>query len=152
VGQTEVNVYVTHLSHLPTQRELRKRQAEWILRTLAEDPGPKILMGDLNDGASSAAVTLLAKSMSDVFAQKGVGPPGTFPLPLFFPAVRIDYVFASPEFAPISSFVLRVPASDHYPVVADLEVEQPSRVAARGELRAEGELDGAPIDVSAPQP
>lgn len=135
VAGAALHVYVTHLSHLPNRGELRRRQTARILRAIAADPHPKILMGDLNEGAGSSAVSLLSRSLRDVFAHAGFGPSGTYPLPLFLPDLRLDYVFASAELAPVSSFVLRVPASDHYPVVADLRLEVDA-VAERRALTA----------------
>jgi endonuclease/exonuclease/phosphatase (EEP) superfamily protein YafD len=79
-------------------------------------------MGDLNDGADSEAVKALNGALDDVFARRGEGPGGTFPLPAFLPDARIDFVFASREMTPLRSYVLKVIASDHYPLIADLAV------------------------------
>jgi endonuclease/exonuclease/phosphatase family metal-dependent hydrolase len=114
----QLSLYITHLTHLPTRAEVRTGQIKAIQALMAKDARPKLLLGDLNDTDDSEAVTILSKAMTDVFAKKGEGPGGTFPLPMFLPEVRIDYVFASPELAPLKSFVLRVDASDHYPLVA----------------------------------
>jgi endonuclease/exonuclease/phosphatase family metal-dependent hydrolase len=116
-----LSVYVTHLAHMPMFASLRTAQMRRILGLIAEDPRPKILMGDLNDGAGSAVVSLATRNLRDVFALKGQGPQGTFPMPLKVMAdPRFDYVLASRELTPQWSYVLKCAASDHYPVVAEV--------------------------------
>lgn len=134
-GQT-VSVYVTHLAHLPTNGDLRTRQMKAILAELQADPHPKIVMGDLNESPHSQAVRLLGDHLRDAFDTSGRGRSGTYPLPLFLPAIRLDYVMASPELQPQQSYVIESTASDHYPVVAEFELrraaEEVPLVAATG--------------------
>jgi endonuclease/exonuclease/phosphatase family metal-dependent hydrolase len=132
IGGQEVSLYVTHLIQMPFRDEARAVQTEVISRILAEDLRPKLLLGDFNDFADGAAMARLCTQLQDVFAAVGKGPQGTLPLPLpFRPEWRIDYIFACKSFVPRMSRVLRVKASDHFPVVAELE------------LRAAGEPTGA---------
>lgn len=131
-GQT-VSVYVTHLAHMPTNGELRARQIKAILAELQADPHPKIVMGDLNESPNSQAVRLLGRHLRDAFDTAGRGRSGTYPLPFFLPAVRLDYVMASAELQPQHSYVIESDASDHYPVVAEFELQ---RVAAEAPLVA----------------
>lgn len=128
-----VTVVVTHLSHLPTNGELRAAQSRRIVEELAGIDGPKLVMGDLNDGAGSGALRTLRNVLTDAFDTSGEGPDGTYPLPLFLPAIRLDYVLASDELKPLHSYVLRSEASDHYPLVAEFALETlgvPAMVAA----------------------
>jgi endonuclease/exonuclease/phosphatase family metal-dependent hydrolase len=82
-------------------------------------------MGDFNDGPDSDTVRLLRRQMRDVFDASGSGWDGTFQLPLpFLPSIRLDYVLASDAFVPLRSRVLRVEASDHYPVVAEVRLKE----------------------------
>ncbi|WP_224246180.1 endonuclease/exonuclease/phosphatase family protein [Hyalangium gracile] len=121
----EVSVYLTHLIHSPFRSRIRLRQGVLIAGLLERDSRPRILMGDFNDGPDSLTVRLLRRRMVDVFDASGSGPSGTFQLPLpFLPSVRIDYVLASDAFTPLASRVPRVEASDHYPVIADVRLEQ----------------------------
>ena len=46
----------------------------------------------------------------------------TYPLPFPFSDLRLDYVLASEDFTPKRAFVVRERASDHYPIVADLDL------------------------------
>ncbi|XXF77348.1 endonuclease/exonuclease/phosphatase family protein [Myxococcaceae bacterium GXIMD 01537] len=123
VGGREVSVYATHLSRRPFNARTRMLQSVAILGVLAKDARPKLLLGDLNDDPDSRPVRLLRRELMDVFATTGQGPAGTYPLPLFLPTLRIDYVLADGAFAPRGSQVLRVGASDHFPVVADLHLK-----------------------------
>lgn len=125
VDGREVSVYITHLVHPPFRDWIRLRQSALIASLIERDPRPKILMGDFNDGPDSTAVRLLRRNLKDVFETSGSGPSGTFPLPLpFLPSIRLDYVLACDSFTPLRSRVLRVEASDHYPVVADVRLKE----------------------------
>lgn len=123
LGGREVSVYATHLTRRPFNADVRMRQSVAILKLLAQDTRPKLLMGDMNDDPDSRAVRLFKRELTDAFASSGAGPAGTYPLPLFLPTLRIDYVLVDSGFAPHSSRVLRVGASDHFPVVADLHLK-----------------------------
>jgi len=118
----EVSVYLTHLTHPPFRDRTRLHQSMFISGLLAKDSRPKVLLGDLNDGPDSYPLRLLRRYVRDVFAASGSGPSGTFqvPVPILSPTVRIDYVLACDAFTPLHSQVMRVGASDHFPVVADV--------------------------------
>ncbi|WP_373048874.1 endonuclease/exonuclease/phosphatase family protein [Vulgatibacter sp.] len=119
VDGVEVSLYKAHLSPMPQRSELRREQAAFVARLMAADERPKILVGDLNDVATSPAVRLLTSRLQDAWAKAGTGDAGTYPLPLLG-TFRYDYVLASTEFEVQRSFVLQGDASDHYPVIADL--------------------------------
>jgi len=125
VGGREVSVYLTHLTHPPFRDRTRLHQSLFISGLLAKDSRPKLLLGDLNDGPDSYPLRLLRRYVRDVFAESGSGPAGTFqvPVPIIAPTVRIDYVLACDAFTPLRSQVMRVDASDHFPVVADVQLE-----------------------------
>jgi endonuclease/exonuclease/phosphatase family metal-dependent hydrolase len=91
---------------------------------MAKDARPKVLLGDMNDGPDSRTVRLLKRELTDVLEAQGRGHEGTYPLlPLLAP-LRLDYVLASHHFQSLRGVVLRVTASDHYPVVADLALRE----------------------------
>lgn len=128
VADREVSIYLTHLIERSFKRSARVRQAEIVAGLLAGDPRPRLLMGDLNDTPGSRTLQVLGRELTDVFAVSGQGRQGTYRVPLpFAPPLRIDYVLASPEFEPRHSAVLRVDASDHYPVIADLRLDPQAR-------------------------
>ncbi|MCY1031931.1 endonuclease/exonuclease/phosphatase family protein [Corallococcus sp. BB11-1] len=117
-----VSVYATHLIRRPFNGAARTRQSVFIANLLAKDSRPRLLLGDLNDDPDSRPVRLLRRQLQDVAKVTHAGGTGTYPMPLFLPSLRIDYVMACGAFTPVSSRVLRVGASDHYPVVADLRL------------------------------
>jgi endonuclease/exonuclease/phosphatase family metal-dependent hydrolase len=132
----DVSLYVTHLTQMPFPDAARAAQTEVISRILAADSRPKLLLGDFNDFADGAAMTGLRHQLQDVFAAVGEGPEGTLPLPLpFRPEWRIDYIFACKCFVPRTSRVLRVKASDHFPVLAEVEL-RPHAVEPTGATQA----------------
>ncbi|WNG50884.1 hypothetical protein F0U60_47230 [Archangium minus] len=120
----EVSVYVTHLTRRPFNGDIRVRQSAAIMRWMSEDPRPKLLMGDMNDTPEAGSLRLFKRELMDVFALRGEGAADTYPLPII-PNLRIDYVLACDRFMPKRGKVLRVNASDHYPVVADLTLLEP---------------------------
>lgn len=130
----EVSIYVTHLTRRPFNGALRVRQSAAIIALLDQDPRPKLLMGDMNDTPDSGALRLFKRELADVFALRGQGPADTYPLPII-PSLRIDYVLASDRFLPRAGKVLRVAASDHYPVVADLTLLEPLQTPGVPPLR-----------------
>ncbi|HIZ37104.1 MAG TPA: endonuclease/exonuclease/phosphatase family protein [Candidatus Ruania gallistercoris] len=120
-----VHVYSTHLDYRgdPTVREL---QVADTLEIMAED-GPhasQILMGDFNASPEAAELTPLWHRLTDAYAAAGAGDGFTFPA--VAPDRRIDYVTVSARITVQDAFVpgdgVAATASDHRPVVADLEL------------------------------
>ena len=121
VGGTEIALYKAHLSPMPQRGRLRAEQATVVARMIAAETRPVILVGDFNDTATSGAVRILSSHLQDAWLAAGTGPAGTFPLPLVG-SLRYDYVLASREFEIQRARVLPGDASDHHPVVADLQL------------------------------
>lgn len=87
--------------------------------------GPRVLAGDFNAWPGTAPYRLLAEHMRDTQVRvEGHKPHATFPS--YLPLRRIDHIFVSEEIAvtacdvPGTSLTRR--ASDHLPLIADLEV------------------------------
>ena len=113
-------VHVTHLSHRRSEAALRVRQVDQIHRVMDAVTLPRVLAGDLNDLPGSAPWRALALRLADVFSSAGTGDGGTYPLPGGLGALRIDYVFASPDVRPLSARVARTAASDHHALTASV--------------------------------
>ena len=81
---------------------------------------------DVNEGPEGTAARWISEPLFDAFAIAGDGDGLTFPAKA--PTARIDYVFARDVTQVTRSWVSGVPnvrtASDHLPVVADLEVPE----------------------------
>ena len=128
VGGTPVQIINTHLGLVPQEQ---KRQAaallgeQWMAHEAWKAPG--ILLGDFNASPYSATYRLLKAALRDAQTQSPTWkrtPTATFPSS--FPFMRIDHVFltkgletvnVSSPYGPLA----RV-ASDHLPLVVDLEI------------------------------
>ncbi|MBI3587389.1 MAG: endonuclease/exonuclease/phosphatase family protein, partial [Ignavibacteriales bacterium] len=93
-------------------------------------PRPVIVCGDFNDTPKSRTVTLMKERFIDSWEISGAGPGFSFPADT--PKQRIDYVFLSKNtvqhqkaflmLRPVSARVLQTDASDHLPVLVELEL------------------------------
>ncbi|MEI7034093.1 endonuclease/exonuclease/phosphatase family protein [Streptomyces pratensis] len=114
-----VHVYVTHLDYRPDPA-VRVAQVADTRRVMAEDRGPKILLGDFNAEPDAPELTPLWQELTDA-------DPGAPTFPAQAPLKRIDFVAVSKaRDRPRTGVFVRaawVPpsvASDHRAVVADL--------------------------------
>jgi len=116
VGQ--LAVFCTHWGLDADERVVQAE--ETAARIKAVQP-PALLCGDLNDSENSRslAVLLSAAELHDLAQEAGTAEP-TFPANA--PSVRIDYVLGTVSVRGVSAAVLETPASDHRPVVVDVDV------------------------------
>ncbi|MBN2497395.1 MAG: endonuclease/exonuclease/phosphatase family protein [Deltaproteobacteria bacterium] len=123
VEQLPVRFCVTHLSNGADQgaAATRQHQAEYILEQLADElpEGRVVLVGDLNESPSWAAVSRLRGVLEDSLDE--VGDPG-LTIPADTPSVRFDYILHGAGSATLAASVPSTTASDHRPVVAELEL------------------------------
>ncbi|MER8194668.1 endonuclease/exonuclease/phosphatase family protein [Streptomyces microflavus] len=107
-----VHVYVTHLDYRPDPA-VRVAQVADTRRIMAEDRGPKVLLGDFNAEPGAPELAPLWAELTDA------GPEApTFPAQ--DPVKRIDYVAVSKAAQVRRAWVPESVASDHRAVVADL--------------------------------
>lgn len=109
------------LSHLRRGLEMRYQQVEAVAQAVIDSPHPVILCGDLNDVPGSYTYALLRSTeLKDGFVEAGRGVAQTYKWPV--PAMRIDYVMASPELRFTRYQHLSSPGfADHHWVRAELE-------------------------------
>ncbi|MFE4381716.1 endonuclease/exonuclease/phosphatase family protein [Streptomyces cyaneofuscatus] len=108
-----VHVYVTHLDYRPDPA-VRVAQVADTRRIMAEDRGPKILLGDFNAEPGAPELAPLWEGLTDA-------DPGAPTFPAQDPVKRIDYVAVSKGAAQVRrAWVPESVASDHRAVVADL--------------------------------
>lgn len=91
-------------------------------RILPSLRAPVLLGGDLNEPPEGRAASWLAERLWDAFAAAGEGPGETFPAR--DPRARIDYLFV-PEAVKVAAALVdggAEGASDHLPLVVDLEL------------------------------
>ncbi|RPK94265.1 endonuclease/exonuclease/phosphatase family protein [Streptomyces sp. ADI98-10] len=114
-----VHVYVTHLDYRPDPA-VRVAQVADTRRIMAEDRGPRILLGDFNAEPAAPELAPLWRELADA-------DPGAPTFPAQDPVKRIDYVAVSKDgphggIRVRKAWVQESVASDHRPVVADLSV------------------------------
>lgn len=117
----EVLLLNTHLDHRRDPAE-RNHSAEELRQIVAAAGAtPIILCGDFNATPDSAAIRRIAEILTDAWSVVGKGPGHT--IPVRQPNRRIDYIWvSSPGLVPVSMEVLRSEASDHLPIVAELQL------------------------------
>ncbi|MGW3498918.1 endonuclease/exonuclease/phosphatase family protein [Streptomyces sp. NPDC001020] len=112
-----VHVYSTHLDYR-ADPSVRRAQVDDMLAVLAEDPGPKVLVGDFNAEPKAPELAKLWGPLVDA------APNGGMTYPAVNPVERIDLVTVSPDIAVTGAHEAVTTASDHRPVVADLMLRQ----------------------------
>ena len=117
----KINFVTTHLDYQFDDGRLF--ETEQLLRHLEGIPGSLIVAGDFNDEPQGAAYKLMLTKFDDAWLQskaKGVG----FTFPSDKPIKRIDYIFCrtSDRLKVKKAWVVESPASDHLPVMAEVEV------------------------------
>jgi endonuclease/exonuclease/phosphatase family metal-dependent hydrolase len=129
-GEAELQVVNTHLGLVPREQMLQARALagpEWLAHP--QQRGPVALVGDLNAGVRSAVCRCLRARLHD--ARRAVGGPrlATTTFPSRLPVARLDHVLVSEG---VKVRALHVPkdslaraASDHLPLVADLDLFMP---------------------------
>ncbi len=99
----------------------RKRQSDRIQEAVSKSPYPVILCGDFNDVPNSYAYHTIGKNMQNAFREKGSGISRTFSG--ISPTLRIDNIFASPQFTFLQYTRIKKKMSDHFPIIADMELK-----------------------------
>lgn len=119
-GRT-INFVTTHLDYL--YEDGRVFEAEQLLQALAGIKGPLIVVGDFNDLPGAEAYKIMTAQFRDAWIESHAKGEG-LSYPADKPAKRIDYIFyrASDPVRARQSWTINTLASDHLPVVADLEI------------------------------
>lgn len=118
VAGRRVRVFCTHLQH--RSRTERLAQATQIAESLAAAGGPVVVMGDLNARPGDPEIAPLTTVLDDAWAVAGDGAGFTFDAAT--PHARIDYVLTSGDVVARRATVMETDASDHLPVLAELEL------------------------------
>jgi endonuclease/exonuclease/phosphatase family metal-dependent hydrolase len=116
-GGHEATIFCTHLS---TEKDVRVRQARKVAEILRGVRTPHVLCGDMNDVMGSETLSALLEDavLRDAALEAA---------PTYIPSLttkdhrRIDFVLADLRFDVKNEQVIDTNASDHRPVVVDLE-------------------------------
>jgi endonuclease/exonuclease/phosphatase family metal-dependent hydrolase len=111
--------------HLGLVQREREAHARALTDFLSGVDGPVVIGADLNEGPQGMAARWMSERFYDAFTTAGEGPGETFPARV--PTARIDFVFVGESGDIRKAWVPEdnEPASDHRPVVADVEFEGP---------------------------
>lgn len=142
----KLQMFNTHLGLLRHERIAQVATlmgADWIEHQACR--GPIVMAGDFNFISNSRTYKHITSSLIDVQRTPAASHPRrTFPSR--FPRLRIDYIFVSPSIyvarvATPASKLARL-ASDHLPVVADLQLSWPPVAVLDEELLPQERVDG----------
>src|SRR5438552_14818883 len=116
-----LNFVTTHLDY--QYDDGRLFEAQQLLSALKDVKGPLIVVGDFNDIPAGRAYQLMRYQFGDAWIESR-GTEEGFSYPADKPAKRIDYIFfrSTDRARTKRAWIVNTPASDHVPVVADLEI------------------------------
>ena len=119
-GQT-INFVTTHLDY--QFEDGRAFETEQMLKFLEGFKGPLIVVGDFNDEPGGAAHKLMLTGFEDAWIVAKIKAQG-FSYPADEPVKRIDYIFTrrSDRLGVKRPRIVTTLASDHLPVVADIQI------------------------------
>jgi endonuclease/exonuclease/phosphatase family metal-dependent hydrolase len=118
-GKT-LNFVTTHLDY--QYEDGRVFETEQLLKFLEPVKGPLIIVADMNDEPAGAAYKLMRSKFEDAWASSRAKGEG-FSYPADKPIKRIDHIFYSSGVKAKRASTIETLASDHLPVVAELEVK-----------------------------
>jgi len=120
-GRT-VNFVTTHLDY--QYDDGRLFEAQQLLAALKSVPAPLIVVGDFNDVPAGGAYKLMHDQFDDAWIEGRLIDPG-YSYPADKPAKRIDYILfrQGDRIRTKKAWIVSTLASDHVPVVADLELK-----------------------------
>jgi endonuclease/exonuclease/phosphatase family metal-dependent hydrolase len=116
-----VNFLTTHLDY--QYEDGRVFEAEQLLSGLKDVKGPLIVVGDFNDIPTGGAYRLMTDQFADAWIESHAAGEG-LSYPADKPAKRIDYILTrrTDRITTKRAWIPETLASDHVPVVADLEI------------------------------
>ncbi|MCA9777218.1 MAG: endonuclease/exonuclease/phosphatase family protein [Candidatus Eremiobacteraeota bacterium] len=121
-GGGPLTILNLHFSHL-----CRRQQARLVLARLSKLPRPWLVTGDFNSTPWPwwSAHRILGTQLHDLASEAGA----TWNAGIGWPIARLDCILGSSEIQTKGSRVLRTRGSDHWPVVAELEISSFSQIA-----------------------
>ena len=98
----------------------RPKQVDKVFEDIEKCPVEAFVCGDFNDNPMSYTYFRMTRGRKDAFIEAGEGFGATYAL--LWPMLRIDYVLFPEDFKAISHDIPKVPYSDHYPVVTEIQL------------------------------
>ncbi|HYV23994.1 MAG TPA: endonuclease/exonuclease/phosphatase family protein [Pyrinomonadaceae bacterium] len=120
IGGRLINFVTTHLDY--QYEDGRAFETEQLLAALKDINDPLIVVGDFNEVPTGEAYELMRSYFVDGWIQSRAKNDEGLSYPADKPAKRIDYIFFRSLVRAKRIWVVNTLASDHVPVVAELEV------------------------------
>jgi endonuclease/exonuclease/phosphatase family metal-dependent hydrolase len=98
----------------------RPKQVDKVFEDIENCPVESFVCGDFNDNPMSYTYFRMTRGRKDAFVEAGEGFGATYSL--LWPMLRIDYVLFPDIYKAISHDIPKVPYSDHYPVVTEIQL------------------------------
>ncbi len=119
VAELDVPGGLTVIStHFGLAKGEKRNAVAQVLKTVESIRTPLILMGDFNSKPDDSIIAPLFEQLTDTAG--GAATPLTFPS--FSPSEKIDYIFTSYDIKTLSLTAPPATASDHSPLLAELEL------------------------------
>jgi endonuclease/exonuclease/phosphatase family metal-dependent hydrolase len=117
----KVKSFFGMLRHYRQSAIRREQQGEEVLKKVNGSPLPVIVAGDFNEVPQSYLISRFRNTLTDSFASKGKG--FGFSYNGRFPALKIDYIFATKNLNILHSRVIPSDFSDHRQVLTIFEIK-----------------------------
>lgn len=98
----------------------RPKQVDRVFSDIEKCPVDAFVCGDFNDNPMSYTYYRMTRGRKDAFIEAGDGFGATYAS--LWPVLRIDYILFPEKFKAVSHEIPRVPYSDHYPVITEIEL------------------------------
>jgi endonuclease/exonuclease/phosphatase family metal-dependent hydrolase len=123
IANRVINFVTTHLDY--QYEDGRVFETQQLLDGLKDVNGPLIVVGDFNDVPAGGAYQLMRQGFDDAWASSQPTAEG-FSYPADKPAKRIDYILTrkSDGIKTKRAWIVSTLASDHVPVLAELEISK----------------------------
>jgi endonuclease/exonuclease/phosphatase family metal-dependent hydrolase len=116
----DLNIFVTHLDHIAGPKNVREKQSLEVLELWAKRPR-SVIVGDLNAEPDTPEMKpFYASGLRDALEPSGDKYRKTFWEGYGEPAMKLDYVFISPDLDATGVIIDDSRASDHKPVAVDI--------------------------------
>jgi endonuclease/exonuclease/phosphatase family metal-dependent hydrolase len=118
---SDLNIFVTHLDHIAGPKNVREKQAREVLEFWAKK-SRAVIAGDLNAEPDTAEMKpFYASGLKDALEPSGNKYVKSFWEGYGEPAMKLDYVFISPDLDATDVIIDDSRASDHKPVAVDIK-------------------------------
>ena len=98
----------------------RPKQVDKVFKDIENCPLDAFVCGDFNDNPMSYTYYRMTRDRKDAFVEAGEGFGATYSL--LWPMLRIDYVLLPESCRAVTHEIPRIPYSDHYPVITEIEL------------------------------